>query len=351
MLKLKTFSKSKSCICQYKKSISFFGFEFGSKRQKPDYEQKLKELKEDDKKHPKQMLYIGDKQIKMPFKWVLAVASGKGGVGKSTSSVNIALGLTELGLKVGIIDGDLHSPSIPILMNLKDPVRQIVYDEKRHAEIMVPPMNYGIKCMSIGFLKPEGKAIIWKGPLIHYMLTQMVENIQWVAPGEPDLDVLVIDFPPGTGDSQLSLCQLIKIDAGLIITTPQDVALEDVRRGVDLFLQLNIPVFGVVENMSHYECSQCGHKDYIFGQDGYKKLLVGPQQNMEVPLIAQVPLIKEIRECSDAGRPIILAKPESSAAGIYKEISGKIHLALKNKEALEARYNNLKQKGTKYTVE
>jgi ATP-binding protein involved in chromosome partitioning len=351
MLKLKSLSNLKSRNPGYhKKNISIFGFEFGKQKEKVDYEKKVKELVDEEKKHPMRMLHIGDKQIKMPFKWVLAVASGKGGVGKSTSSVNIALGLNELGLKVGLIDGDLHSPSIPILMNLKDPVRQIVYDEKRHIEVMVPPMNYGIKCMSIGFLKPDGKAIIWKGPLIHYMLTQMVENCQWTAPGEPDLDVLVIDFPPGTGDSQLSLCQLIKIDAGLIITTPQDVALEDVRRGVDLFLQLNIPVFGVVENMSHFECSNCGHKDYIFGQDGYKKLLVGPKQNLEVPLIAQVPLIKEIRECSDAGRPIILAKPDSPAALIYKEIAGKIQKALKGKAVFEEEMTK-EQKGTKFTFE
>jgi len=309
------------------RNISIFGYElFNKKDQKTENKGPNLQKKEDWFSRRKEYENSQKTYLNMPVKKILAFSSAKGGVGKSTCSVNVAVALSEIGLRVGILDGDLHSPSIPILMNLKDPIREIEYDNERHVEVMLPPMNYNIKCMSVGFIKTEGKAMIWKGPIIHYILTQMIEYIKW---GSPDLDVLIVDFPPGTGDSQISLCQLLKFDGAVIITTPQDVALEDVRRGIDFFNHVSIPVLGVIENMSHYQCSNCGHKDYIFGQDGYKKLDV---KEKPITLIGQVPLHIDIRINSDSGKPIVISNSNSPITEKYMEIARNIETIIGNLE-------------------
>jgi len=194
----------------------------------------------------------------------------------------------------------------------------------------------------VGFLKQQSKAIIWKGPLVHYMIQQMIGYIKW---GNTDLDVLLIDFPPGTGDTQLSLCQLLKIDGAIIVSTPQDVALEDVRRGIDMFKQLAVPIIGLVENMSHYHCPSCGHKDFIFGEDGFRKIKVQISEDLEVPipLLGQIPLQRIIRETSDSGKPIVLSDPTSRVTQAYREIAEKLHTGLQR--------HREKQQQTKYSEE
>jgi len=243
-------------------------------------------------------------------KKIIAVSSAKGGVGKSTSAVNIALGLSSLGLSVGILDADVFGPSLPTMMDLKGQ-RPALND----ANQMIPLVNYGIKCMSMGFLTEEDDPIVWRGPMVMSGLEKLLRQVEW---GE--LDVLVVDLPPGTGDAILTICQRVPLSGAVIISTPQDVALADVVRGVNMFKKVDVPILGIVENMSHFNCPNCQHITPIFGSLGAKKTA----EKMDIKYLGDVPIHLEIRETSDAGKPITITQPDSPQAKIYKDISKEI---------------------------
>jgi ATP-binding protein involved in chromosome partitioning len=245
---------------------------------------------------------------------VIAVASGKGGVGKSTVAVNLALGLKASGLKVGLLDADIYGPSVPRLMGIHEKPR--AQDGK-----FVPIEKFGIKTMSIGFLLREDEATIWRGPMVQSALTQMMNDGLW-AP----LDVLVVDMPPGTGDAQLTIAQRVPLKGAVIVSTPQDIALIDARRGIAMFRKTQVPVLGVVENMSTYICPNCGHESHIFGHGGARQTA----ESLDVAFLGEIPLVPVIRETSDAGTPIVAAAPEGPEARAFlliaREVAAKIAL-------------------------
>ncbi|MFN8599036.1 MAG: Mrp/NBP35 family ATP-binding protein [Candidatus Binatia bacterium] len=237
---------------------------------------------------------------------VIAVSSAKGGVGKSTVATNLACALSVLGLEVGLLDADVYGPSLPIMMGT---------DARPHAaggNRFHPVERYGVRCISMGFFLDETSPVIWRGPMVAGLVRQFLNDCVW---GE--LDVLVIDLPPGTGDAQLTLAQQVKLDGAVIVTTPQEVALRDVVRGVAMFRQLQIPILGVVENMSLFVCPECGDEDEIFGRGGGEMVA----RAADAPLLAQVPLDIRIREEGDRGRPIVLADPETKPAQLYLEVA------------------------------
>ena len=244
---------------------------------------------------------------------VIAVAAGKGGVGKSTVSVNLALALQRLGANVGMLDGDIYGPSLPKMLGTPDQAT----DKNPETGKIKPSMHMGLKMMSIDFFVEDGRAVIWRGPMIHKLLQQFLEDVEW---GE--LDYLIIDLPPGTGDAQLSLGQLIPITGGVIVTTPQEVALIDVRKAVDMFKKLEIPILGVVENMSFYHCPACGHHDSIFSSGGGKNLA----QELDVPLIGQLPIDTRVAMGGELGQPIISTVPDGEHAKIFLDLAA--HAAL-----------------------
>jgi ATP-binding protein involved in chromosome partitioning len=240
---------------------------------------------------------------------IIAVASGKGGVGKSTTSVNIALGLVALGLKVGLLDADIYGPSIPRLLKISGRPQQV--DGK-----MIRPMeNYGLKAMSMGFLVDEEVAMIWRGPMIQSALLQMMREVAW---GE--LDVLVVDMPPGTGDVQLTMAQQVPLAGAVIVSTPQDLALIDARKAISMFRKVEVPLLGIVENMSHFVCPDCGTSHDIFGHGGAR----AEAARIGVPFLGEVPLAMTIRENSDAGTPVMVSAPDGVHAAAYREIATKI---------------------------
>ncbi|KYQ92602.1 Mrp/NBP35 family protein [Tieghemostelium lacteum] len=241
---------------------------------------------------------------------IIAVSSAKGGVGKSTSAVNIALGLSSEGKSVGILDADIFGPSIPLMMDLKG---QRPYTNENN--LMIPLINYGIKCMSMGFLVEDEDALVWRGPMVMGALEKLLKQVDW-----GHLDYLVIDLPPGTGDAILTICQRVPLSGAVIISTPQDVALLDAVRGVKMFGQVGVPIIGIVENMSHFDCPHCHEKSFIFGADGAKNTA----KKMGINYLGDVPIQLEIRETSDSGKPITVTKPESSSSLIYKQISKQI---------------------------
>ena len=247
------------------------------------------------------------------IKHIIAVASGKGGVGKSTTAVNLALALRSLGNKVGILDADVYGPSLPRLMGLSG--RPQVIDGKT----MRPLEGYGIKVMSIGFLVDEGTPVIWRGPMVMSALTQMLREVAW---GE--LDVLVVDMPPGTGDAQLSMAQQVPLAGAVIVSTPQDLALIDARKGLAMFQQVAVPVLGIVENMSFFLCPSCGSRSDIFGHGGAR----AEADRLGVPFLGEVPLHMEIREKSDLGMPVVATSPESGHAQAFIEIAKRVAAAL-----------------------
>lgn len=244
----------------------------------------------------------------------IAVSSGKGGVGKSTTAVNLALALQQEGARVGLLDADIYGPSIPLLLGKPNSHPEII-DEKH----MRPVKAHSIVCNSIGFLVPENEAAVWRGPMASKALSQILYDTRW---GE--LDYLIADLPPGTGDIQLTIAQQVPTTAAVVITTPQDLALIDARKGISMFEKVNIPVLGVIENMSYHLCSKCGHKEMIFGDGGGAKM--AEQQGIQ--LLGQVPLHIHIREQSDDGTPLVVAEPHSKLAVNYKKIARKIAASL-----------------------
>jgi ATP-binding protein involved in chromosome partitioning len=240
---------------------------------------------------------------------VIAVASGKGGVGKSTTAVNLALGLRDLGLKVGMLDADIYGPSLPKLLAIKEKPQTI--DGTR----LKPIERYGLTVMSIGFLIEEETPMIWRGPMVMSAITQMLREVEW-----GKLDIMVVDMPPGTGDAQLTMAQQVPLKGAVIVSTPQDLALIDARRGVAMFKRVDVPVLGVVENMSYFLCPSCGERTDIFGHGGAQAEAV----RLGVPFLGEVPLHMTIREKSDAGLPVVATEPDGPHAKIYREIAGKV---------------------------
>ncbi len=246
------------------------------------------------------------------IKHLIAVASGKGGVGKSTTAVNLALGLRAIGLKAGIMDADIYGPSQPRLLGLSG--KPHVTDANK----LRPMEGYGLKVMSMGFMVEEGTPVVWRGPMVVQALGQMLREVLW-----GDLDVLVIDMPPGTGDVQLTIAQQVPLSGAVIVSTPQDLALIDARKGLAMFQRVNVPVLGIVENMSYFLCPSCGTKSDIFGHGGAENEAI----KLGVPFLGAIPLHMEIRERSDSGKPITATVPDGVHAGLYKDIAAKVWAA------------------------
>ncbi|MBQ0713416.1 MAG: iron-sulfur cluster carrier protein ApbC [Porticoccus sp.] len=244
-------------------------------------------------------------------KHIIAVASGKGGVGKSTTAVNLALALAADGSRVGIVDADIYGPSLPMMLGVADGTRPQVVDDK----YFVPVEAHGIKSMSMGYLVTEQTPMVWRGPMASGALMQILTQTQW---GE--LDYMVVDMPPGTGDIQLTLAQKAQLAGAVIVTTPQDIALLDARKAVEMFNKVSIPVLGLVENMAVHHCSQCGHEEHIFGDGGGQR--VASEYGTEV--LGSLPLSLEIRQQADAGTPTVMTDPGSVAAQHYRAIATKI---------------------------
>ena len=240
---------------------------------------------------------------------VIAVASGKGGVGKSTVSVNLATALAQIGQRVGVMDADVYGPSIPLMLGIIDKPKST--EDKR----LIPVTKYDMRVMSMGFLIPDGHAVIWRGPMIDKLLTEFITKVEW---GE--LDVLVVDLPPGTGDAQLTIMQKVPLAGGVIVTTPQDVALLDVRRGIKMFEEVGVPVLGVVENMSYLVCRSCGHKAHVFDHGGGAKIA----EQFNLPLLGEVPLVRDIVAGGDAGTPLVIAQPDHPQSQTFLEIAQQV---------------------------
>ncbi|MBP9148121.1 MAG: iron-sulfur cluster carrier protein ApbC [Rhodoferax sp.] len=250
---------------------------------------------------------------------VVAVASGKGGVGKSTTAVNLALALAAEGARVGLLDADIYGPSIPMMMGIDGK------PESSDGQTMEPMENYGVQVMSIGFLVPADEAMIWRGPMATQALEQLLRQTNW-----KDLDYLIVDMPPGTGDIQLTLSQRVPMTGAVIVTTPQDIALLDARKGIKMFEKVSVPILGIVENMAVHVCSQCGHIEHIFGADGGKKMAA----EYKADYLGALPLAMQIRLQADSGHPSVVSDPDSEVAGLYKGVARKVALAIaaKNKD-------------------
>ena len=240
---------------------------------------------------------------------VIAVASGKGGVGKSTTALNLALGLRDLGLRVGLLDADIYGPSVPRLTGIREKP-QLNEDKK-----MIPITRFGLAIMSIGFLVEEETAMIWRGPMVMSAITQMLRDVVWGT-----LDVLVVDMPPGTGDAQLTLAQNVPLKGAIIISTPQDLSLIDARRGLAMFKKVNVPVLGIIENMSYFQCPHCGTQSDIFGHGGARH----EAERLAVPFLGEIPLHMSIRATSDSGTPVVESEPNGPHAAIYRAIGAKV---------------------------
>ncbi len=246
-------------------------------------------------------------------KHIIAVASGKGGVGKSTTACNLALALAANGLKVGVLDADIYGPSIPRLFGLKGKPRL------KEGRTLMPMENYGCKVMSIGFLVDEQQAMIWRGPMVISAITQLLRDVDW-----GPLDIMVVDMPPGTGDAQLTMSQQVALSGAVIVSTPQDLALIDARRGIAMFQKVNVPILGLIENMSYFICDQCGKRHDIFAHGGARAEAAA--QN--VPFLGEVPLHMQIRERADSGLPVVVTDPDGPHAMNYKAMAAKIWTTL-----------------------
>lgn len=246
-------------------------------------------------------------------KAIIAVASGKGGVGKSTTSINLALALRDLGLKVGVLDADIYGPSMPKLLAIREKPQTV------GGTRLKPISRYDLQVMSIGFLIEEETPMIWRGPMVMSALTQMLREVEW---GE--LDIMVVDMPPGTGDAQLTMAQQVPLAGAVIVSTPQDLALIDARRGVAMFKRVNVPILGVIENMSYFVCPSCGTRSDIFGHGGAKH----EAERLNVPFLGAVPLDMTIRETSDSGLPVVATQPDGPHAKVYRDIAQKLRDSL-----------------------
>ncbi|HUO06391.1 MAG TPA: Mrp/NBP35 family ATP-binding protein [Candidatus Binataceae bacterium] len=242
-------------------------------------------------------------------KRIIAVASGKGGVGKSTVAVNLALAMRALGWRVGLMDADVYGPSIAMMVGIEQAVQ--LTPERR----IIPLERYGIRYVSMALFINDETPVIWRGPMITKLETEFLFNVEW-----GDLDCLVLDLPPGTGDAQLTITQRVALDGGVIVTTPQEIALLDVKRGVAMFQEVHVPVLGVVENMSYHLCRKCGRRDEIFSHGGGARYA----DELGVPFLGELPLIRELREGADSARPIVAAIPEHPASAIFKSIASKV---------------------------
>ena len=250
---------------------------------------------------------------------IVAVASGKGGVGKSTTAVNLALALAAEGANVGILDADIYGPSVPMMMGIEGKPESI------DGQTMEPMENYGVQVMSIGFLVAQDEAMIWRGPMATQALEQLLRQTNW-----KDLDYLIVDMPPGTGDIQLTLSQRVPMTGAVVVTTPQDIALLDAKKGIKMFEKVGVPILGIVENMAVHVCSNCGHVEHIFGADGGKRMAT--EYGMEY--LGALPLNMQIRLQADSGKPTVVSDPDSEVAGLYKAVARKVALAIaaKNKD-------------------
>ncbi len=252
----------------------------------------------------------GGGRIDVPgVKHIIAVASGKGGVGKSTTAVNLALGLAANGVSTGLLDADIYGPSMPRMLAVTEK------PESLDGKLLKPIERYGLRTMSIGYIVNEDTPMIWRGPMVSSALEQMLRDVKW---GE--LDVLVVDMPPGTGDAQLTLAQRVALAGAVIVSTPQDIALVDARKGLSMFRKVAVPVLGIVENMSYFLCPKCGERAEIFGHGGARE----EAEKLGVPFLGEVPLHLDIRTTSDSGHPIVVAQPDSAHAQVYRNIAGRV---------------------------
>ena len=250
------------------------------------------------------------------IKNIIAVASGKGGVGKSTTAANLALALAAEGAAVGILDADIYGPSQPLLMGISG------RPETTDGRTMEPLENYGLQVSSIGFMINPDEPMVWRGPIVTQALTQLLTQTNW-----RDLDYLIVDMPPGTGDVQLTLSQKVPVTGAVIVTTPQDIALLDARKGLKMFEKVDIPILGIIENMSTHICSNCGHAEAIFGEGGGEKMCA----DYGIDFLGRLPLTMSIRQQADAGKPTVIADPDGAIATIYKEIARKIAIRVAEK--------------------
>ncbi|MEL4179909.1 iron-sulfur cluster carrier protein ApbC [Roseateles sp. PN1] len=248
-------------------------------------------------------------QLLPGVKNIIAVASGKGGVGKSTTAANLALALAAEGARVGILDADIYGPSLPLMLGVAGK------PESQDGQTMEPLMAHGLQVMSIGFLVEQDQAMIWRGPMATQALEQLLRQTRW-----QDLDYLVVDMPPGTGDIQLTLSQRVPVTGAVIVTTPQDIALIDAKKGLKMFEKVGVPILGIVENMAVHVCSNCGHAEHIFGADGGRKMA----EQYKLDYLGGLPLAMSIRAQADAGAPTVVAEPQSEIAGLYKTLARKV---------------------------
>ncbi|WP_334020376.1 iron-sulfur cluster carrier protein ApbC [Alteromonas sp. S015] len=264
----------------------------------------------------KQIVASGETEVApvTNIKNIIAVASGKGGVGKSTTSINLAFALMQEGAKVGILDADIYGPSIPIMLGNPD-----AHPESEDNKHMRPLTAHGLVANSIGYLVPQEDAAVWRGPMASRALKQLLDETLW-----PVLDYLIVDMPPGTGDIQLTMAQQVPLTASVVVTTPQDLALADAQKGISMFEKVNVPVLGLIENMSYYQCRACGTRDYVFSKDGGEALA----ERHGLPLLGQLPLDIHIREHGDAGTPLLISSPESALSESYREAARALSMQL-----------------------
>ena len=254
-----------------------------------------------------------EKKFRIDAQNIIAIASGKGGVGKSTFAVNISVGLKSLGFKVGLLDADIYGPSIPRMMGVsKKP-------EMNESKKLVPLISHGVKCMSIGFIIDNEAPTIWRGPMVMKALEQMFNGVEW-----GDLDYLIIDLPPGTGDAQLTLAQSSKLSGSIVISTPQDVALTDARKGINMFKKVNVDILGIVENMSYFKCDNCNQKHYIFSKDGVKK----EAEESKIPFLGEIPIDTNLRIQSDKGIPALIDNPDDEISKKFISIAKNLKKSL-----------------------
>jgi ATP-binding protein involved in chromosome partitioning len=259
---------------------------------------------------------------------IIAVASGKGGVGKSTTAVNLALALAQEGASVGLLDADIYGPSQPLMLGLQDQK-----PESPDGQTLLPLTAYGVQTMSIGFMIEPDTPMVWRGPMVTQALEQLLRDTQW-----QDVDYLIIDMPPGTGDTQLTLAQKVPVTGAVIVTTPQDIALIDARKGLKMFEKVGIPILGIVENMSIHVCSNCGHAEHIFGEGGAAAM----SSDYAVELLGALPLERSIRELADGGKPTVVGAPDSTAAGLYRDIARRVAIKIAEQgKDMSAKFPNI----------